>query len=93
MIEPHNKGTLLSILVKPRSKKQAIKIEHEDLCVVLVKAAPTRNQANVEVVKLIGRKLDIPATDVRIISGEKSTKKILLITGMTPEAVKAALMK
>ncbi len=91
MLESHNKGTLLRIRVKPRSKKQAILLEGESVCSVYVKAAPTRSQANIEVIKLIANKLRIPRHCIRIISGEKKSTKILLIEGMDSQSVLAAL--
>ncbi len=92
MIKPHNKGTLLNIHVKPRSKKQVIILE-EEVCFVHVKAAATRNQANIEVLRVLGKKLDIPTQSIRIISGEKASKKIVLILDMPPKSVLAALIK
>jgi uncharacterized protein (TIGR00251 family) len=90
MIKSHDKGTLLDIRVKPRSKKQAIFL-NQYVCNVHVKAPPTRDQANQEVLKLFAQKLGIPAHRIQIISGRKSTKKTLLIEGMNVEAVSAAL--
>ncbi len=91
MIESHNKGTLLSIRVKPRSKRKATILAEEDVCNVHVKAAPTRGQANIEVIKLMAKKLGIPTHRIRIISGEKTSNKILLIEGMDQQSVLAAL--
>jgi len=91
MIESHNKGTLLSIRVKPRSKRQAIIFAEEDACSIHVKAAPTRGQANIEVIKFLAKTFGIPTNRIQIIVGEKSSTKILLIEGMTPQSVKVAL--
>ncbi|MFX1319001.1 MAG: DUF167 domain-containing protein [Promethearchaeota archaeon] len=90
MIELHNKGTLLRIYVKPRSKKEGITLTENQLCEVHVKAPPTRGQANLAVVKFIAKKLGIQANRVRIISGEKASHKVLLIENMTPESVMTA---
>ena len=87
MIESHNKGTLLEIQVKPRSKKQAIIFDGETSCTVFVKAAPVRGQANKEMVKLVANTLGIPTHRVRIIHGEKVTTKRLLIEGLDPQSV------
>ena len=71
MIEPHNKGTLLTIRAKPRSKHPGIKFEGDAACSVYVKAPPIRGQANSEIVKLIAKRLNIPTKKIRIISGAK----------------------
>ncbi len=86
MIKPHNKRTLLKIRVKTRSKEQVIKFEDE-VYYVHVKADPFRGQANAEVIKIVAKQLEIPATRLRIVSGKKSTNKTLLIEGMEPNLV------
>jgi uncharacterized protein (TIGR00251 family) len=91
MIESHNKGTLLSIRVKPRSKKQSIQITDEEVCDVHVKAPPIRGQANTAVVKLFSKNLGIPSHRIRIVSGEKAANKVLLIENMSPQSVLKAL--
>ncbi|MHA2406298.1 MAG: DUF167 domain-containing protein [Candidatus Hermodarchaeia archaeon] len=91
MIKPHNKGTLLTIRAKPRSKSPGIKLEGDAVCSVYVKAPPIRGQANSEIVKLIAKRLNIPTHNIRIMSGEKTSTKTLLIEGMDPQTVFAAL--
>ena len=91
MIEPHNKGTLLTIHAKPRSRSHGIILESDVTCTVYVKAPPIRGQANIEIVKLIAKKLNIPTQNIRIMSGEKTSTKVLLIEGMAPQAVLTAL--
>ena len=91
MIKSHDKGTLLSVQVKTRSKRQSIIIDDSGKCSVHVKAAPIRGQANAEVLKMVAKRLAIPMKHVRILSGEKSAKKALLIEGMEPERVRAML--
>jgi len=93
MIESHDKGTLLSVRVKTRSKKQGIEINEGKICQVYVKAPPVRGQANAEVVKVIAKRLEIPIEDVRILSGRKSEKKTLLLEGVEPERALAMLQK
>jgi uncharacterized protein (TIGR00251 family) len=91
MIEPHNKGTLLTIRAKSRSKSPGIKLEGNAVCNVYVKAPPIRGQANREIVKLIAKRLNISTQYIRIMSGEKTSTKTLLIEGMDPQTVFAAL--
>ena len=93
MIQPHDKGTLLFIRVKPRSKRQAIKLDEEPICQVHVKAPPIHGRANVEVRNLVAKYLKISPTKVKIVSGKKATNKTLLIEGIDPATVRAALTK
>jgi uncharacterized protein (TIGR00251 family) len=89
MIEPHNKGTLLRIRVKPRSRKQAIILDGD--CAVCVKAAPTRGEANVEVLKVVAKALGIQTNRVYLISGKTTQNKIILIEDLDPKSVIEAL--
>jgi len=92
MIELHEKGTVLHIRVKSQAKERSIRIADDiSECLVCVKAAPIRGQANREVVKILARKMGIPSQQVMIISGATSQSKTLLITGMSPSDVIAAL--
>jgi uncharacterized protein (TIGR00251 family) len=93
MIEPHDKGTLLFIRVKPRSKTQAIILDEKAICQVHVKSAPRHGRANAEVRNLVAKHLDISTAKVKILSGKKTTKKTLLIEGMDPATVRATLIK
>jgi uncharacterized protein (TIGR00251 family) len=92
MIELHEKGTVLHIRVKSQAREQSIRIADDmSECLVSVKAAPIRGQANRAVVKILAKKMGIPSQQVMIISGVTSQSKTLLISGMTPSDVKAAL--
>jgi uncharacterized protein YggU (UPF0235/DUF167 family) len=91
MIELHNKGTLLTIRAKPRSKSPGIKLEGNTVCNVYVKAPPIRGQANSEIRKLIAKRLNISPQYIRFMSGERTSTKTLLIEGMDPQTVFAAL--
>ncbi|MFW9986838.1 MAG: DUF167 domain-containing protein [Candidatus Odinarchaeota archaeon] len=93
MIHPHDKGTLLVIRVKPRSKRQAIRLDKETICQVHVKAPPIHGRANAEVQNLVAKHLEISPTKVKILSGKKAANKTLLIEGMDPEAVRSALTR
>jgi uncharacterized protein (TIGR00251 family) len=94
MIEIHTKGSLLHILVKPRARIRSISIEENPvLCVVSVKAAPIRGRANKEVIKYIAKRLGVSTKQISIAAGNMSPRKILLIEGMTPADVRAALQR
>jgi len=93
MIQPHDKGTLLFIRVKPRSKRQAIKFDEETICQIHVKAPPIHGRANAEVRTLVAKHLEISPTKVKIVSGKKAGNKTLLIEGIAPAAVRAALTR
>jgi uncharacterized protein (TIGR00251 family) len=92
MMEKHAEGTLLHVLVKPQSKKRSIRIEQDtQKCFINVKASPIRGRANLEVIKILAKKLNISSSKIKIIAGLSSTFKTILIRGLKPDMVQRAL--
>ena len=69
---------VVHIKVKPNSKKQAI-INNEEFLTILVRSKAMQNKANIELINLIKKKLEISSNQVQIISGLKSSNKIIQI--------------
>ncbi len=69
---------VVHIKVKPNSKKQAI-IDNEEFLTILVRSKVMQNKANIELINLIKKKLEISSNQVQIISGLKSSNKIIQI--------------
>ncbi len=69
---------VVHIKVKPNSKKQAI-IDNEEFLTILVRSKAMQNKANIELINLIKKKLEISSNQVQIISGLKSSNKIIQI--------------
>ncbi|MFX1236487.1 MAG: DUF167 domain-containing protein [Promethearchaeota archaeon] len=70
---------LLRIKVKPNSKKQHVSVDGEFLR-VHVKSKALHNKANIELVKIIKTKLEVPTSNIQIIKGTRSNFKTLKIT-------------
>jgi uncharacterized protein (TIGR00251 family) len=56
---------------------------------VKLKAPPVDGAANSELVELLAKKLRISKSAVEIVSGETSKTKLLKLTGVTAEELKA----
>lgn len=69
---------VVHVKVKPNSKKQAI-IDNEEFLTILVRSKAMQNKANIELINLIKKKLEISSNQVQIISGLKSSNKIIQI--------------
>ena len=92
MLQLHDKGTLLFIRVKPKAKTRAFKFQNDSAeLIVRVKASPIRGRANAEVVKLLAKQIGISTDRISIMVGATSFKKTLLIEGLSPDEVLAAL--
>ncbi len=56
-----------------------------------VRSAPERGRANDEVTALLAQTLDLPARDVRIVSGHTSREKVVEIGGLDVDEVQRRL--
>jgi len=86
----HPKGVLIFVRVKTRARKQDIVIT-QDECLVSVEAGPTQGKANSEVIRLFAKQLGLPAARITIVSGYKSSRKVLFIEGVDQGQVVSAL--
>jgi len=69
---------VVHIKVKPNSKQQAI-IDNEEFLTILVRSKAIQNKANIELINLMKKKLEISSNQIQIISGLKSSNKIIQI--------------
>lgn len=54
---------------------------------VRVNAPPSEGKANAECVRVLARFFDVPKSDVRIVAGLSSRRKVVEIAGLAPEDV------
>ena len=81
-------GVIISLSVKPRSSRDAIEgLSPEGLLKVRVTSAPVKGAANKGVIKLLSKSIGVPKTRLTIVSGEKFTRKGVLVEGISAEAV------
>jgi uncharacterized protein (TIGR00251 family) len=86
--------TTLTIRVITRAKKNEISGELQDGTVkVRLTAPPVKGKANQALVKLLAEKLEIPASNIKIISGEKRRRKVLQIEGMNQKMARSAIRR
>ena len=90
-------GVALAVRLTPRSARDAIGdvetlTDGRTALVARVRAAPSEGEANIALVRLIAKALDIPARDIDLAAGATSRVKRLTISGDGPTLV-AALEK
>jgi len=83
------KGTLIKIVVKPKSKKFEIKPEKESL-IVFCRNAPEKGKVNRELIKELSKLLKCQVT---IVSGFTSKEKIILIKNTKSETLESMLRR
>jgi uncharacterized protein (TIGR00251 family) len=70
----------INVEVKLESKKsQIIKLKNSDKYYARIKSQPKNNMANKELVDIVSKEFKVSAKSIKIIKGQKSTHKILLI--------------
>jgi uncharacterized protein (TIGR00251 family) len=78
----------LSVKVVPGASRNEIVGWMGETLKVRVSAPPERGRANEAVQELLAASLGVPASDVRIVSGGSSPRKIVEIDGLNDAAVR-----
>jgi uncharacterized protein (TIGR00251 family) len=92
-LKAHPQGTLLSLKVIPRASRNEIGEALGAELKVKVTAPPVDSAANLAVVELIAATLNCPKSAVTLVRGETARHKTLLVKGLTPQQVEAALQR
>ena len=72
----------IKIKVFTGSPKSDIVGERDGTLLIKLKSAPENNRANIELIKLIKKRLDISYNDIQIISGRTSKTKYIEILNL-----------
>ena len=90
-LENHPEGLVIPVRVSAGASRDRVIGEHAGALKVSVSAAPERGKANKAVVELVAKTLGVPRSQVRLVSGETSRDKKLLVLGFTVEAARTLL--
>jgi len=90
-IEPHPEGAIVPVRVSAGASRDRVMGEHGGALKVSVAAAPERGKANKAVCELVAKTLGVSRSQVRLVSGETSRDKKLLVAGLTRETVRSLL--
>jgi uncharacterized protein len=93
MIQIHesSSGATFAVKVHPRAKKNAITGEVGVALKVALTAPPVDSKANQAVIDFLAKLLKVPRSSVSIASGLTSRNKVIRVTGLTAEQVRARL--
>jgi uncharacterized protein (TIGR00251 family) len=84
-LKKHRNGVLIEVKLKPGSSRQRVGLTAEETVVVYVNSHPIGGKANQEMLRVLAKSLDVPASRLEIIKGYKSRNKTILAHGMTIE--------
>ncbi len=82
-----------AVKVVPRANKSEIAGFEGDAVKVRVKAPPVEGKANEALVKFLADALDVAKSQVEIVSGHASRRKVVRIRGVSPDRIEKAFSK
>jgi len=85
-----DEGILLTCFIKPSSKKEEIIINPDELMIQITEP-PSKGKANKAIIEILSDFFHIPHQTIQIVSGEKSSTKIIRIA--SDEKSTAAIIK
>jgi uncharacterized protein YggU (UPF0235/DUF167 family) len=80
-------GCTFEVILKPRAKKNGIKIGGPGVMEVTVTSPPIDNKANEHLIRLLADALRLPKSSIQIIRGDHSKKKAVAIASLSGENV------
>ena len=90
-IQERPEGVYLAVKVQPRSSKNAVGEALGNELKIKVTAPPVDSAANQALIDFLARTLDCPRTAVRIVRGQTSRHKQVLIIGLSGDRVAKGL--
>ena len=92
MIDDTEHGVLITIRVIPRAAKSQLSGSRGDALVVRLNAPPVDGAANAELIRLLADVLKVPKRAVAIVTGERSVRKRVRVSGVDRQTVEARLL-
>jgi len=83
-IEKKPDGIVLNIYVQPKSSKNEISGIHNNALKIRITAPPSDNKANQMCLKFLAKQLNLPKSNLELISGKTSRNKQIFIPYTSP---------
>jgi uncharacterized protein (TIGR00251 family) len=81
----------VTVRLQPRASRDEIVGLRDGVLVVRVSAPPVDGRANKALCKLVAQRAGVAPTRVSVVRGERSREKVVLVAGIAPAALAAAL--
>ena len=78
-----DEGVTFTVRVPPRASRSAVAGEIDGALKLRLAAAPVEGEANAECVRFLARLLGVPQANVKLVSGLRSTSKVVRVYGVT----------
>jgi len=82
-------GVSLSVLVQPRASRTKIVGEHDGRLKIALAAPPVDGEANAALIEFLSDALNVRKADVRLVDGETSRRKRVVVRGVSLSTVSA----
>jgi uncharacterized protein (TIGR00251 family) len=79
--------------VQPRASVTKISGIYQECIKISLSSPPVDGKANSELCKFLSKKLSLPKSSVKIISGQTSRKKVIKISGTNKKSFIASIIK
>jgi uncharacterized protein len=90
-VSKHAHGSVLSVVVAPRSARSSIEQLADGAIQVRVTAPPVDGAANAALLRSLAEVLDVPRSRLEIIGGASSRRKRISLSGLTPDELEMRL--
>lgn len=85
-------GAAITVKVLPRAKKtELVGVMEDGTFRIRIAAPPVEGAANHALIEFLAQALNIPPSQIDIVAGEFSERKLVSLVGVTPAQVDAAL--
>lgn len=84
-------GIGVKIFVQPKASKTRIVGVYDDMVKIAVAAPPVEGKANKKVISFMAGLFQVRKSDVKIVTGEHSRRKVCLIAGQDEERLRTVL--
>lgn len=84
-------STRLEVYIQPRASKTEVAGLHGGAIKIRIAAPPVDNAANRALIEFVAQQLGVAKSCVHIVSGSTGRRKVLEVSGVTPDLVAAKL--
>lgn len=86
-----SEGVAIALYVQPRAKRDSVVGAHGDRLKVAVRAPARDNKANLAVLEILAKALEVPRKNLTIVGGEHSRNKRILCASVDLQHIHAKL--
>ena len=91
--EKERDSTILRVIVQPKASEDRVVGFHGGALKVKVTTPPTGGKANQKLIEILAERLNIGQSNIEIIRGHTSRRKVLRICNVSPEQVRNTLKR